>query len=51
MYEATATWAEVNFYVAVVTITLISLGIRFLRNKRDGDKYVDWIRDDEPYRR
>ena len=43
MYEATATWAEVNFYVVVLAVTLIGLGISYLRNKRNGDKYVSWI--------
>ena len=45
MYEVTATWAEVNFYVAILAITLIGLGIGLLWNKRNGDMYVDWIRD------
>ena len=45
MYEATATWAEVNFYVAILIIALIGLGIAFLWDKHHGDKYVTWIRD------
>jgi len=45
MYEAAATWAEVNFYVAILIITLISIGIGLLWNRRHGDEYVSWMRD------
>lgn len=47
MYEATATWAEINFYVAFLAISLISVAFGLWWDKRHGDKYVTWIEEEK----